>query len=89
MLGVPILNPDEPSYITTIMPAANPKRDKAKVRTFSSNDRDEEMLQAIARYHGTSKSAMITGLVRKEFWRIFPQGTETILPDEGAATSHE
>jgi len=47
------------------------------------------MLQAIARYHGTSKSAAITGLVRKEFWRIFPQGTESILPDEGAATAHE
>tara|TARA_B100000029_G_scaffold41149_1_gene38309 strand:+ start:203 stop:415 length:213 start_codon:yes stop_codon:yes gene_type:complete len=66
-----------------------PQSEKAKVRTFSSNNRDEEMLQAIARYHGTSKSAAITGLVRKEFWRIFPQGTESIPPDEGAATAHE
>mgnify|MGYP001211124907 CR=1 FL=1 len=71
------------------MPILKPQSEKAKVRTFSSNDRDEEMLQAIARYHGTSKSAAITGLVRKEFWRIFPQGTESILPDEGAATAHE
>ena len=71
------------------MPTLKPQNEKAKVRTFSSNDRDEEMLQAIARYHGTSKSAAITGLVRKEFWRIFPQGTESIPPDEGAATAHE
>ena len=71
------------------MPTLKPQSEKAKVRTFSSNDRDEEMLQAIARYHGSSKSAAITGLVRKEFWRIFPQGTESILPDEGAATAHE
>ena len=71
------------------MPTLKPQSEKAKVRTFSSNDRDDEMLQAIARYHGSSKSAAITGLVRKEFWRIFPQGTESILPDEGAATAHE
>ena len=71
------------------MPTAKPKREKAKVRTFSANDRDEEMLQAIARYHGTSKSAMITGLIRKEFWRVFPNGTESILPDDGVAASHE
>jgi hypothetical protein len=65
------------------------KNNKAKVRTFSTTARDDEMLEAIAHYHGTSKSAAITGLVRKEFWRIFPNGTETIPPDEGAATSHE
>jgi hypothetical protein len=47
------------------------------------------MLSAIAHYHGASKSAMITGLVRKEFWRIFPNGTETIPPDEGVVTNHE
>lgn len=58
--------------------------EKAKVRTYSSTDTDYEMLEAIARYHGTSKSAMITGLVRKEFWRIFPRGTDVIRPVEGA-----
>ena len=42
------------------------------------------MLDAIARYHGTSKSAKITGLIRKEFWRIFSNGTETVTPDDGA-----
>lgn len=42
------------------------------------------MLDAIARYHGTSKSAMITGLIRREFWRVFPNGTEAVEPDEGA-----
>jgi hypothetical protein len=59
-------------------------KQRAKVRTFSASDRDHEMLGAIARYHGSSKSAMITGLIRKEFWRIFPNGTETVTPDDGA-----
>lgn len=60
------------------------REEKSRVRTYSATDRDDEMLEIIARYHGTSKSAMITGLVRKEFWRIFPSGTETIRPEEGA-----
>jgi hypothetical protein len=55
-----------------------------RVRTFSANDRDLTMLAAIARYHGLNKSATITSLVRKEFWRIFPAGTESIRPDQGA-----
>lgn len=42
------------------------------------------MLDAIARYHGINKSAMITGLIRKEFWRIFPAGTDQIRPVKGA-----
>ena len=71
------------------MPAKSKKNDKARVRTFSATEKDDEMLEAIAHYHGTSKSATITGLVRKEFWRIFPNGTETILPDEGVIPSHE
>ncbi|MFT5087383.1 MAG: hypothetical protein ACI906_000064 [Candidatus Latescibacterota bacterium] len=66
------------------MPPVKSKSDKAKVRTFSATDRDHDMLDAIAHYHGTSKSAMITGLVRKEFWRVFPNGTEAVEPDEGA-----
>ena len=45
------------------------------------------MLEAIARYHGNSKSAMITGLVRREFWRVFPTGTETVPLDEGVKVS--
>lgn len=65
------------------------KREKAKARTFSCTSRDAEMLQAIASYHGTSKSAMITGMVRKEFWRVFPNGTASIAADQGAVTSHE
>ena len=42
------------------------------------------MLDAIARYHGLNKSAMISGLIRKEFWRIFPGGTDQIRPLKGA-----
>ena len=57
---------------------------KSKVRTFSAPDRDIEMLAAIAAYHGFSRSAMIACLIRKEFWRIFPSGTEDIRPDSGA-----
>ncbi|HZS47146.1 MAG TPA: hypothetical protein VFC63_18875 [Blastocatellia bacterium] len=55
-----------------------------KVRTFSATDRDVAMLEAVARYHGLNKSATIASLVRKEFWRIFPEGTEDIKPDRGA-----
>ncbi len=57
----------------------------AKVRTFSAVDRDIAMLDAIAAYHGFSKSATITSLIRREFWRIFPAGAAGIEPDEGAA----
>jgi len=60
------------------------KTNKAQVRTFSATQRDYQMLETIAHYHGTSKSAMITGLIRKEFWRVFPNGTENVTPDEGA-----
>lgn len=66
------------------MSPAKPAAERAKVRTFSATDRDFAMLEAIARYHGISKSAMITGLIRKEFWRAFPSGNEEISPDEGA-----
>ena len=55
-----------------------------KVRTYSAADREIQMLEAIARYHGLNKSAMITGLIRKEFWRIFPAGTDQIRPQKGA-----
>lgn len=68
---------------------ATTRSSKAKVRTFSATERDHQMLEAIAHYHGIGKSAMITGLLRKEFWRVFPNGTETVTPDEGARVSHE
>ena len=55
-----------------------------KVKTFSATDRDLAMLEAVARYHGLNKSATITSLVRKEFWRVFPAGTGKIKPDRGA-----
>ena len=55
-----------------------------KVRTFSATERDVAMLEAVARYHGLNKSATITSLVRKEFWRVFPGGTDDVKPDRGA-----
>lgn len=70
-------------------PTKSKKGIRAKVRTFSATERDQEMLDAIARYHGASKSAMLTGLVRKEFWRIFPNGTDTVPPDQGVRMSDE
>lgn len=57
---------------------------KTKVRTYSATDRDIAMLEAVAQYHGLNKSATIASLVRREFWRVFPAGTEKIKPDRGA-----
>ncbi len=42
------------------------------------------MLEALAAYHGFSKSAMLTSLVKKEFWRVFPKGTAIVKPLAGA-----
>jgi hypothetical protein len=66
--------------------------DRKKVRTFSATDQEARMLAALAAYHGFSKSATITNLVKKEFWRVFPAGTESIKPDANAwikEKSHE
>ena len=57
---------------------------KTKVRTYSATDRDAAMLEAVARYHGLNKSATIASLIRREFWRVFPGGTDKIKPDRGA-----
>jgi hypothetical protein len=57
---------------------------RTKVRTYSATDRDVSMLEAVARYHGLNKSATIVGLIRREFWRVFPAGTEQVKPDRGA-----
>ena len=57
---------------------------KAKITTFSATARDLEMLEVVARYHGLNKSATLASLVRREFWRIFPGGTEKVRPDRGA-----
>jgi len=62
---------------------------KTKVRTFSATARDLTMLEAVAKYHGLNKSATIASLVRKEFWRIFPGGTNKIRPDRGAKVERE
>lgn len=60
------------------------EKQRTKVRTFSATARDLEMLEAVAKYHGLNKSATITSLIRKEFWRVFPGGTGKIKPDRGA-----
>ncbi len=60
------------------------KSSKKLVRTFTATPRDLHMLEALARYHGFSKSATITNLIKKEFWRVFPSGTEAVPPDPGA-----
>ncbi len=56
----------------------------AKVRSFSATDEDMAMLEAVAAYHGHTKSGTIVGLVRREFWRLFPAGTASIKPALGA-----
>jgi hypothetical protein len=62
---------------------------KAKVSTFSATPRDLAMLDAVARYHGLNKSATLASLVRREFWRAFPRGTDRIRPDRGAKVESE
>ena len=57
---------------------------RKKVRTFSATNMEIQMLDALAGYHGFSKSAMITSLVKKEFWRVFPAGTKEVQADEDA-----
>lgn len=64
-----------------------PMRDpsaRARVRSYSSTDEDVAMLEAVASYHGFTKSATLVGLVRREFWRLFPAGTGEIRPARGA-----
>lgn len=47
------------------------------------------MLEAVAQYHGLNKSATIASLVRKEFWRIFPAGTDGVKPTRGAKVEEQ
>ena len=60
------------------------EKSKSIVRSFSAPRMEIEMLESVARYHGLSKSGAIRALIRKEFWRIFPGGTNDIRPEEGA-----
>jgi hypothetical protein len=62
---------------------------KTKVSTFSATLRDLAMLEAVAKYHGLNKSATLASLVRREFWRIFPGGTNKVRPDRGAKVEGE
>jgi hypothetical protein len=62
---------------------------KAKISTFSAAPRDLLMLEAVARYHGLNKSATIASLIRREFWRVFPGGTDKVRPDRGAKVEGE
>ncbi len=55
-----------------------------KIRTYTATELDLTMLETIARYHGFSKSATITSLIKREFWRVFPAGTRDIRPEQGA-----
>jgi hypothetical protein len=60
-----------------------------RTRTYTATDQELDMLDAIARYHGFSKSATITSLIKKEFWRVFPAGTRSVRPDRGARVVKE
>ncbi len=61
----------------------SPKTTKI-VRTYTADERELRMLEILAGYHGFSKSATIRNLIKKEFWRVFPAGTEDVLPEPGA-----
>ena len=54
------------------------------VRSFTASEQELEMLEAVAQYHRFSKRSPITNLLKKEFWRIFPGGTEAVQPQPGA-----
>jgi len=66
-----------------------PESERKVIRTFTASPNDLRMLEAVAHYHGFSKSATITSLVKKEFWRIFPKGTDAVRLDPGARISGE
>ena len=66
------------------MVSRKPNGRTAKVRSFSATDEDVAMLDAVAAYHGFTKSATLVGLVRREFWRLSPAGTAGIQPAKGA-----
>jgi hypothetical protein len=61
-----------------------PAAARARVRSFSATDEDMAMLEAVAAYHGFTRSGTLVGLVRREFWRLFPAGTGEIRPARGA-----
>jgi hypothetical protein len=61
-----------------------PSATRAKVRSYSATDEDVAMLEAVAGYHGSTRSGTLVGLVRREFWRLFPAGTDGIRLTAGA-----
>ena len=62
---------------------------KKKICSYSASNLEQQMLHAVAEYHSFSKSAMLTSLVKKEFWRIFPSGTVGIPADERAFVARQ
>jgi len=60
------------------------KPTKKIVRTYTATRAELRMLDALAQYHGFSKSATITSLIKKEFWRVFPAGTVDVPTQPGA-----
>lgn len=57
---------------------------KSKIYTYSAPVLVTEMLANLAHYHQWSKSATIAALIKKEFWRVFPEGTGKIRLTKGA-----
>ena len=53
------------------------------VRSFTVTQQEIEMLEAVAQYHGFSKSSTITTLPYKEFWILFPHVPEPFPPQPG------
>lgn len=74
---------------TSHRPLRKPKSDRKVIRTFTATQLDLLMLEAVAHYHGFSKSATLTSLVKREFWRIFPKGTDAVRTDPGARVAGE
>ena len=54
------------------------KGTKAMSMIARLTERDRQMLEAVQRYHDLKRSAQLMMLVRKEFWRLYPEGTAEV-----------
>ena len=42
------------------------------------SDSELQMFEAVQRYHHLKKSDQVRMLIKKEFWRLYPEGTDIV-----------
>ena len=42
------------------------------------SDSELQMFEAVRRYHHLKKSDQMRMLIKKEFWRLYPEGTDIV-----------